>query len=1163
MKLVRRTFLTFAVFAFSAALALLLATLALAACSGKVSLRFETFDGTPLDAVEGRAGSDYAPPAEPLKEGYYFDGWYLKEDLSGEKQTLPEKLPEESVTYYAKYARYPVLTLRTEGGTLKETTHLIKPGVPILGYLALYPPQKEGLTIGGWLLNGELLSEEDVMPSGDITLTAKYKAAYSVDVYLQDPDEPSRYVKSEKLSVSGYDWEGETLAPEMPEMEHFLPDVSKNSVQSRILAAGRNVIEFYFTREEMELVFHPNAPAGETKRIETRYGAHVTLPNSPYARGGYEFFGWSEGAAKGADFAAGEEVEIGRNMELYGAWAKLYPSALGGAQLAVGEYEEDGVRRAVYLPEEGARAEGSYFPKENYFAAGDLKGRLDDKGYFLPDDSGVYEGYGLIESGASAEKYGTLTLDFEEGKASYALGGETYTGEYSLEYDEEKGYTGRYLFRGGMRSTEGFRFLLNGEVFLKEGEERGEYALYDCMEDAFTREVSLYLDGFGGAEYLLDGKRTEGVYRGSGLMEGEWLFDGDLSFRFLVGGRRWSQGGGVLCEEYGFMVYDEARAGTFSSPSGTLTLDGYGYSARCLLNGREISGRYILSEGFVTLFGEETVTFTLKGGGFALTGGEAGVYRGERGLLSLDGASGGVLNGAAGTYEPYGDDWLYLPEEGEKFRFRVKEGEYAVYRAELFGTYDSYYGTRLSLDGFGGGTYRTFEGKELPVSVGYYDEDTFELLSPQLNEPLFFRIRAGVAELVQGKEAGVHLLFENGAPTGELLYLDGSGNAKWRKAAGETEKLSYVYLPERGEVSLRGGNGEVRLLLTEKNGEKRCLVKGTAGTYLFEGGSLTLDGYGNARYVFEEELSGDYVFTESGVEMTVEGRLFRFVLSGGRVTSAKEYLRYNGALGELCIGEGEAILRGDREETGALERGEVFRFAGEREFRFRLRGGEYFLYSAEAEGRFRTAAGEELVLDGCGFASYSSGGAAVQGRAEITEEGVILFLGDSLSTYTGTLAFLRGEGDLLLPLGREYGAYRSADGGGTLFLRGDGSALLETERGGTEGSYLPLGGDAFAFTFGEDGFTFRIGKREDGAVWYLFRGELSSLSGSYRAGESVLTVDECRLVLETEGKRVEYLPVCASAEAVVARDPSGKTVCFGLFQGEFILGEAVSRYTLH
>lgn len=93
----------------SAAILGLVAALVFAVgCSGLMqpasrTMTFETFGGTSIDPIEAVGGETITPPADPEKEGFVFDGWYLDADCTGERQEIPDVMPDKDTEYYAKW----------------------------------------------------------------------------------------------------------------------------------------------------------------------------------------------------------------------------------------------------------------------------------------------------------------------------------------------------------------------------------------------------------------------------------------------------------------------------------------------------------------------------------------------------------------------------------------------------------------------------------------------------------------------------------------------------------------------------------------------------------------------------------------------------------------------------------------------------------------------------------------------------------------------------------------------------------------------------------------------------------------------------------------------------------------------------------------------------
>lgn len=1135
---VRKTFVALFASVFSVAFVLLLTVFAAAACSERVTLRFVTGEGTHLSSVEGQAGRSYEKPNDPELAGYYFDGWFLSSDCSGEKQTLPDVMPGESVTYYAKYAKYPVLSLDPCGGTLSQTELLVKPGELLSESLKEVLPQKAGLLFGGWERGGELLPADAVMPDGDLSLSARYKAQYTVDVYLQAADDPEKFLKSEELSLTGSDWEGSDFCADKTPPAHFLYD-GHSRAEGR-LGAGENNFELYFTRETFTVTLSEARPNGESAREEilTRYGAHLFLPDPQ--EDGYEFLCWRDNT--GEEHPAAAEMTLNGPLALSGVWGKGYPNARGEGTLYA-EVGDAPLRKAV-LEKDGVRTDGEFHAENGVFHAGVYGGKLEPHGGFLPDDSGTYMGCDLNLNGT--EELGVLTLDFFGGSAKCRIGEDTLEGSYVSLYDEEKGvYTGEYSFE----TAGGFDFRLYGTVFLREGEEAGDYLLYDPQKGEFEA-LSLSLDGYGGA--VLRGEtETHGNYRRG---ERDWLFTpvGGEAVRFLLGRRVWSDEADFAGED-AFLFGDDALLGVYRAQGGeTLTLDGYGLAAAYESGGQTLRAPFMREGDVVTLFSDPVLRFTLNGEKFSPTSEEAGSYDGEKGTLVLDGAHGakiyqGGVQIFGGSYEKSETDWVF---EGEiLFKFRLQGENYRVYDGAKRGEFEAYYGPALSLDGYGGGTYRPVAGDPVEVELLYREEGFFLLYSPALNTPFHtaaFRADGeGFLAEIQGAEAGIYPVCENGAPTGERLLFDGMGKVT---ALGKGVSGSYTYSHKRREAVCVWGGTAYSFRLLEENGMPYCARSLAAGVYTGEEGTLTLDGYGNA--LFSETLSLPYLFRGGAAELYAETELLRFTLTenGYTLEHFRRYTNPDGA-GTLYLGERvNAILRAEKDYFGSYGLGTFL--AEGRSFPFRLRGEEFYPFDEAQTGEYGLQTGERLVLDGCGFARLLSEEETLDGKG-VLEDGYLRFqpFGQAERGY----AF---ENGVLVPLGEEFGKYAGEEG--TLFLHGDGTASLTADGRTFTGTYAQISQDVYKISV-HGGFCAKIARGEMG--WERCEETLFAYAGEYSAEGGTLFVDGCHIRLAAGDGAAEYAFVCACDGGFLARDTlTGGYVRIRFAENRASLSAAESRF---
>ena len=980
MRVLRKMFEAVTASLFATALLLFVTLFAAAACTDRVTVRFETFGGTPIDAVTAGAGEAIEPPEAPEKEGWVFLGWYLDRACEGEEVELPVVMPASSVTYYAKFVQYPAVVLDADGGTAPGKVYA-EEGTPLLEALEGVTAEKEGLVFGAWLLGGRELTENDVMPEDGVTVKARYKAEYSVEVRKENARGDGYDISSERA----LGWEGSTVQPEAPSYAHFTLDKALSSSGPLTLRAGENTYIFTYSRELLSLRFEANAPSGSTaggamQELTSRYQGIQALPGCTFEAKGYTFLGWAEHPSASEFYEEGEEYALGEeDATLYAVWAKAYEDACreGGTLLVAHNAEEDGSYLA--LVREPSRIEGSYDAAKNALSLGGQNGRL-EHGHYLFDDSGAYTGYDLAANSVNTA-LGVLTLDFSAGRAVYSHGGREEQGSYLYLFDEEAGeYVGHYEFYAG---TTRFAFGLDREkgVFLPEGEEGGEYRLYDCAGDVFTGET-LTLDGFGKAE--LSGESVR--YRGAGG-ENEWLVslrDGSER-KVLLGIREQSVGGVVFESEPVCLVFRPEFAGTFSSAFGTLSLDGYGTSAVYTHAGGSVQGRFAAAGSLVTLFAGETFRFVLDGSSFTLAGEGAGYFEGEKGSLFLDGAGSAQLTSNGRTVTGVctrlssGD---YTFEGEEVFRFRTEGDAYTVFDERIYGVFETL-GGGLSLDGYGGGTYLSVTEGSFEVKVFRFG-DVFELYSeafPTLSKSRFFALggAGGVTE-TEAAEAGRYVLV--GTDEAAFLRLDGSGGAFLLDEKGAVlASGSYTCdaLTFRGTFAL--GLEEdfpldyfrFRLRAGETGAECVLFASASQGSFMGDGVSLVLDGYGGGTLTYgAESVYGDVEGDGDTLRLTAGEKMYLLTLSGGSLLSAEAFTRYEGAEGVLFAGADSAISEG-----GALlpftaaGNGEYLLGSGASAKRVLLDGGRWYVFREGLQGTAQTADGT-LTLDGFGRGSYAT-----------------------------------------------------------------------------------------------------------------------------------------------------------------------------------------------
>ena len=145
-------------------------------------IKFESNGGTLVESMNGYTGDVIENREMPTttREGYTFEGWYAEPELTNKVETLPEKYPAGTTTYYAKWTKnsykitYKIVGDYFTNNNYKEET---------LEYGAQITPEanptQEGYTFSGWSEIPETMPAHDVVVEGSyIRNNYQYKVQY-------------------------------------------------------------------------------------------------------------------------------------------------------------------------------------------------------------------------------------------------------------------------------------------------------------------------------------------------------------------------------------------------------------------------------------------------------------------------------------------------------------------------------------------------------------------------------------------------------------------------------------------------------------------------------------------------------------------------------------------------------------------------------------------------------------------------------------------------------------------------------------------------------------------------------------------------------------------------------------------------------------------------
>jgi len=518
---------------------LALAMLVFAACeTGKTyTLTFETGNGSAVSPIKAKAGDKIDLPDEPTLDGHRFDGWYLSEDFSGEKAALPETMPAENRTYYAKFTaiKTATLTLDAAGGVLETSVFELEAGEKVWRIVSQAVPSLTGAVFGGWFNGNSAVTENTVMPANGLTLTARYKASYVVEVYLEDLNGEYGAPTDQVTFEGGGDWRGREVrlgASVLKAPEGFLLDQTKT--QPITLVAGENVYKAYFYRADGYVYYFVNTPLGAEAEGEmdfatVTYGAPHTVSKSLFTVRGYRFAGWSDSPEGEVVYAEGDEIsQVKGTIMLYARWNYGATDAGGGAD-RIYLLMESPLKAVLERPVLGEKT-GSYDPDTRLFefeiADGrTLKGRMhaDGKGFAYFDGDMTLT---LTQVDGTAAGKATIALD--------GLDAALYTPENGAATEGSYTRVSPSVYQFSSESVR-FRFRIeksDGEdVFVMSDGYEGTYYYYN---GGISYPVVI-LDGFGAAAYLADSESSllTGAYAPSGEEIEVTYPNGDGEVRFL------------------------------------------------------------------------------------------------------------------------------------------------------------------------------------------------------------------------------------------------------------------------------------------------------------------------------------------------------------------------------------------------------------------------------------------------------------------------------------------------------------------------------------------------------------------------------------------------------------------------------------------------------
>ena len=1052
---------------------------AVSAC-GKdiVKLSFETNGGSSIETVEVKKGESYELPV-PTRTGYEFDGWFTDENFSGSAVT--STTPESNLTFYAKWTQLYTVTLDLDGGSLSTTSLSLKAGVNLYNAVKELAPSKANHQFGGWFKGDDALSESAVMPSENVTLKAKYKVAYTVELYLQDIEDETKYVKADN-DVTGYDWAGTQVSPD-EKVEGFDRVIGHESeIASKTLSANAsaNVFKLYFDRKTLFVFFDAGEDFDDIS-FEVKYGEEVTVPVN-FESEGKLLVGWT---ADGGETIYKTNViySLLRNLaqvsdtepESFIPQDDMVFEAVWSVGLVDMFEGEDYIfldpddAEVVYLYRGGEYFIGSRADKNNEFRIRNLDedivitGKVNENGTFVFQDNGNSNmTYDLFVSGVGVNSDIFLQIDRFDG-ISYVEKDEkgiiTVERQGYYTVDESGIYTAHFsdggddfnFIVGTAGGTDAFQIRNEEEYAL--GRDNGglvRFAINDGQLVYFTSVYQMLLDGFGTA--VINMGTSTSAYRYTYDTETQ-LITLRTSMGIVAGVFQIMSGTSVQ----GYVIYDESSDKTYESENSqaTFTMDGL-YSATYFDGTTTLKGVY------------QVVGTSVLGGSIIRFYSEQGAVGSNPATFTFIVKDVEVDTGAVGDNDnPITETKYYFEKKHNsygEYYYRDSDPEVLYWYSPLLAVNDGAEG-KATLYG------RTKQSEYVKISEGtiVFDENTktymytadkyFDVEEELVTEPYDLQTVVSFVfntAVLQTSKGNVGVTYWYSVTT---KGIDGSDNT--------TTKLpTATYTSGDASIFLVGG-----FIVYNSTDDSFTAV------YTVSGNILTVSTSQGTMYLELDEENNTFIVLQHAPYTAKE------IIQGNKYTS-NQTLAFDGKGGAVYTvkdGETETVYEGTVEKSSeftAVDGSDIWVFTSSDEaltFKFiRLYASNNNLFSRYNEtynGDYRAENGSRLKLDGFSYmAEYfnSDDGTTVKSSYFISESNVVCMIIDNAYRY-----FDIKDNKQFTARGAEYGTYILMDNqnatGVYVELDGYGKLSVFTIGNDSEKNYIDDNG-----TYTSDGYEFTL-----------------------------------------------------------------------------------------
>ncbi|MDR3294153.1 MAG: InlB B-repeat-containing protein, partial [Clostridiales bacterium] len=283
------------------------------------SVNYELNGGTPnIDTATVRAGTAVQEPTAPTKLNHAFDGWFKNPTFTGDIESFPYEV-NENTTFYAKWTTLYSVSYVLSGGTPSISSVTVRAGTVIEEPTA---PTKLNHAFDGWFTTDDFAGAVDPFPytvNANVIFYAKWTPTYTVSYELnggapsiatvtvragaavQTPTTPAR---------TGYVFDGWFTSSTFVGSAVTFPYTVSSDTVFYARWAGEFTVGY---------VLNGGTPEIESKLV--RSGTVLQAPSEP-TRTGYVFDGWYADAEFTA--AAAFPYAVNADTAFYARWTKTY-----------------------------------------------------------------------------------------------------------------------------------------------------------------------------------------------------------------------------------------------------------------------------------------------------------------------------------------------------------------------------------------------------------------------------------------------------------------------------------------------------------------------------------------------------------------------------------------------------------------------------------------------------------------------------------------------------------------------------------------------------------------------------------------------------------------------------------------------------------------------